>query len=310
MAHQEPAPATNEDTPRGFAFGLTAYFLWGFLPFYMKAVGHIPPAEVLAHRVVWSVPIAGAVLYALGRTGDLKVAFRSPRTLLMACITAALISINWGIYVWAIGAGRALDTALGYFINPLFSIFLGAVLLKEKLRPAQMAAIGLAAAAVLILTVEAGTLPWVSLGLTFTWGFYAFFRKTLPVGPNQGFFLEVALLSLPALAIIAYFEGTGTGHLLHASWSDTLLLLASGVITAVPLMIYANAAKNLRLSTIGIMQYIAPTMIFLIAVFVFKEPFGTARMIAFPMIWLALVVYSWPMIGDFLRRRRERREKI
>ncbi|MBR0556188.1 EamA family transporter RarD [Ciceribacter sp. L1K23] len=285
----------NEDTPRGFAFGLTAYFLWGFLPLYMKAVAHISPVEVIAHRILWSVPIAGVVLLILGRTADVKRALRSPRTLLMAGLTAALISVNWGIYVWAIGAGRALDTALGYFINPLFSIFLGAVLLKEPLKPAQIAAIALAAIAVAILTIEAGTLPWVALALTFSWGFYAFFRKTLPVGPNQGFFLEVLLLTPVALGIMAYMQASGKAHFLSNN-HDTLLLLASGIITAGPLMIYANGAKLLRLSTIGIMQYIAPTMIFLIAVFIFREPFGTARAIAFPLIWAALVIYSWPML--------------
>ncbi|MFC5443237.1 EamA family transporter RarD [Rhizobium halophytocola] len=283
---------------------LLAYFMWGFLPLYMKAVAHIAPLEVLSHRVLWSLPFAGIVLLVMRRTADLKAALRSPRTLLMACLTAVLISINWGTYVWAIGAGRALDTALGYFINPLFSIFLASVLLKERLRRTQMVAIGLAALAVVILTVEAGSLPWVSLILTFSWGFYAFFRKTLPVGPNQGFFLEVMLLSIPAAMIVGYLEWTGSGHFSNGSSSDIALLILSGAITAGPLMIYANAAKRLRLSTIGIMQYIAPTMIFLIAVFVFHEPFGTARMIAFPLIWAALFVYSWPMITDILRRRR------
>ena len=298
------APVRNEDTGAGFLMALAAYVIWGFLPLYMKAIAHVSPAEVLSHRVLWSLPFAGAVLLIMGRTADLKAALRSPRTLLMASLTAALISINWGTYVWAIGAGRALDTALGYFINPLFSIFLASVLLKEKLRRTQLAAIGLAALAVVILTVEAGALPWVSLILTFSWGFYAFFRKTLPVGPNQGFFLEVLLLSIPAALIVGYLEWNGTGHIGHGSTSDIVLLVLSGVITAGPLMIYANAAKRLRLSTIGIMQYIAPTMIFLIAVFVFHEPFGTARMIAFPLIWAALAVYSWPMITDILRRRR------
>lgn len=304
MADQDAAApvAKNEDSARGFAFALTAYFLWGFLPIYMKMVAHIPPLEVLSHRVIWSVPIAAAVLLILKRTDDLKAALRSPRTLLMALLTASLISVNWGIYVWAIGAGRALDTALGYFINPLFSIFLGAVLLKEKLKPTQIGAIALVAVAVAILTYDAGQLPWVSLALTLTWGFYAFFRKTLPVGPNQGFFLEVLLLSIPATIYILYAETTGRGHFLQTGMSDTLLLLGSGVITAGPLMIYANGAKLLRLSTIGIMQYIAPTMIFLIAVFLFKEPFGTAKMIAFPLIWAALAVYSWSMLRDYRNR--------
>ncbi|MBY5335343.1 EamA family transporter RarD [Rhizobium leguminosarum] len=289
--------AKNEDSPRGFAFALTAYLLWGFLPIYMKAVAHISPAEVIAHRIVWSLPLAGIVLIVLGRTQDIRAALSSPRMLAMAALTAALITINWGTYVWAIGAGHSLDAALGYFINPLFSIFLGAMFLKEKLQPLQIAAIALAALAVAILALDSGGIPWVALTLAISWGFYALLRKTLPLGPNQGFFLEVLILSGPALLYILYLEfGSGQGHLYRTGLADTTLLLGCGVITAVPLMIYANGAKLLKLSTIGIMQYIAPTMIFLIAVFVFHEPFGTARMIAFPLIWAGLFLYSWSML--------------
>jgi chloramphenicol-sensitive protein RarD len=289
--------AKNEDSPRGFAFALTAYLLWGFLPIYMKAVAHISPAEVIAHRIVWSLPLAGIVLIVLGRTQDIRAALSSPRMLAMAALTASLITVNWGTYVWAIGAGHSLDAALGYFINPLFSIFLGAVFLKEKLQPLQIAAIALAALAVAILALDSGGIPWVALTLAISWGFYALLRKTLPLGPNQGFFLEVLILSGPALLYILYLEfGSGQGHLYRTGLADTTLLLGCGVITAVPLMIYANGAKLLKLSTIGIMQYIAPTMIFLIAVFVFHEPFGTARMIAFPLIWAGLFLYSWSML--------------
>ncbi|MBB4441202.1 MULTISPECIES: EamA family transporter RarD [Rhizobium] len=288
--------AKNEDSPRGFAFALTAYLLWGFLPIYMKAVAHISPAEVIAHRIVWSLPLAGIVLIVLGRTQDIRAALSSPRMLAMAALTASLITVNWGTYVWAIGAGHSLDAALGYFINPLFSIFLGAVFLKEKLQPLQIAAIALAALAVAILALDSGGIPWVALTLAISWGFYALLRKTLPLGPNQGFFLEVLILSGPALLYILYLEFGGQGHLYRTGLADTTLLLGCGVITAVPLMIYANGAKLLKLSTIGIMQYIAPTMIFLIAVFVFYEPFGTARMIAFPLIWAGLFLYSWSML--------------
>ncbi|MBY3180556.1 EamA family transporter RarD [Rhizobium laguerreae] len=288
--------AKNEDSPRGFAFALTAYLLWGFLPIYMKAVAHISPAEVIAHRIVWSLPLAGIVLIVLGRTQDIRAALRSQRMLAMAALTASLITVNWGTYVWAIGAGHSLDAALGYFINPLFSIFLGAVFLKEKLQPLQIAAIALAALAVAILALDSGGIPWVALTLAVSWGFYALLRKTLPLGPNQGFFLEVLILSGPALLYILYLEFGGQGHLYRTGLADTTLLLGCGVITAVPLMIYANGAKLLKLSTIGIMQYIAPTMIFLIAVFVFHEPFGTARMIAFPLIWAGLFLYSWSML--------------
>jgi chloramphenicol-sensitive protein RarD len=291
-----PATAETGDSLRGFLFALAAYLMWGFLPLYMKAVAHIPPVEVIAHRVIWSVPIALAVLVALGRTSDLRTALTTPRMLGMGAVTAALISVNWGIYVWAIGSGHALDAALGYYINPLFSVFLGAVLLRERLAPAQWVAIGLAALAVAVLTWDAGRVPVVALGLTVTWGFYAYFKRSLPIGPNQGFTLEVLLLLIPALGFVIWLLARGESHFVQATGTDTALLLFSGVVTAVPLMVYANGAKLLRLSTIAIMQYIAPTMIFLIAVFVFGEPMGQARMIAFPMIWAALVLYTWSML--------------
>jgi chloramphenicol-sensitive protein RarD len=301
-ANSTSGPQTG-DSPRGFAFALAAYLLWGFLPFFMKAVAHIPASEVVAHRIVWSVPLAGLVLVWLGRTADIKAALRSPRMLAMATLTAVLITINWGIYVWAIGAGRAIETALGYYINPLFSVFLGAVLLKEKLDRAQIVAIALAAVAVAILAFDAGGLPWVSLSLCVSWGFYAFCRKALPIGPNQGFFLEVLILSVPAIGYIIWLETTGQGHFGDTGMADVLWLLSCGLVTAVPLMIYANGAKLLRLSTIGIMQYIAPTMIFIIAVFAFGEPFGATKLVAFVFIWAALFIYS----GSMLRTARARR---
>ncbi len=292
----------NEDSLRGLFFALAAYGLWGFLPVYMKALAHVSPAEVIAHRVLWSVPVAGAVLWSLGRTQDLKVAMRNPRMLGMAALTAALISVNWGIYVWAIGSGHALDAALGYYINPLFSVLLGALLLGERLYPAQKLALGIAALAVAVLTWEAGRLPWVALALTLTWGAYAYLKKSLPIGPNQGFLLEVLLLLPPALGYIGWLVFTGQSHFLTGVPTDTVLLFGCGIVTAVPLILYANGAKLLKLSTIGILQYIAPTMIFLTAVFLFGEPFLRAQMIAFPMIWLALVIYTASLISQSRRR--------
>lgn len=290
-----PAPK-NEDSLRGFAFALAAYLMWGFLPLYMKAMAHIPTLEVLAHRVIWSVPVAIVILWGLGRTADLKAALRSPRMLMMAATTAALISVNWGIYVWSIQTGHALDAALGYYINPLFSVFLGAVLLGERLSLAQKFAIGLACVAVAILTWEAGRLPIVALSLTLTWGIYAYLKKSLPLGPNQGFTLEVILLLPFALGYAVWLAARGEAAFLTTTTLDTALLMGCGIVTAVPLMVYANGAKLLKLSTIGIMQYIAPTMIFLTAVLLFGEPFGQARLIAFPLIWLALVIYTTSLI--------------
>ncbi|WP_370399743.1 EamA family transporter RarD [Sulfitobacter sp. JB4-11] len=297
MRNTDTTPPTgNEDTPQGLAFALTAYGLWGFLPLYMKLLDHMPAAEVVAHRVLWSVPISIFVLLVLRRTDALRQALRTPRMLLMGGVTAVLISINWGIYVWAISVDKTLDAALGYYINPLFSVFLASVLLGERLSVAQWVAIALACVAVVVLAVDAGGVPWVAIGLMLSWGFYALAKKQLPIGPNQGFALEVLLLALPGLGYLAWLTQTGGAHFSLSGGRDMWLLMGCGLVTAVPLMIYANAAKRLRLSTIGIVQYIAPTMIFLVAVFVFEEPFGRARGIAFPMIWAALVIYSWSML--------------
>lgn len=303
---ETPAPlragATTGDSLSGFLYALTAYLLWGFLPLYMKALAHIPPVEVIAHRVLWSVPIAVAVLWWTGRTTDLRSALKSPRMLGMGAMTAALISVNWGIYVWAIGSGHALDAALGYYINPLFSIFLGAVLLGERMGRMQMAAIGLAVVAVAILTWDAGRLPVVALGLTLTWGLYAYLKRRLPIGPNQGFTLEVLILLIPAVGYIVWLLTQGTGHFLAGGTWDNTLLIGCGLVTAVPLMIYANGAKRLTLSTIAIMQYIAPTMIFLTAVFIFDEPFSGVKLLAFSLIWTALVIYTLPTLAQRLRK--------
>lgn len=297
VAPARPAEATEAEARRGFFFALSAYLLWGFLPLYMKAVAHIPALEVLAHRIVWSVPVAGVVLFALGRTADIRAAFRSPRTMAMAAVTAGVISINWGLYVWAIAADRAVETALGYYINPLVTVALGAVLLGEKLKRLQMIAVALAVVAVAILTVAAGGLPWVSLVLAFSFATYGYLRKTLPVGPSQGFFLEVLILLPVALGWVIWLQSTGQGHFSLSDPAGIWLLLFAGPATAVPLILYAFGAKLLRISTIGIMQYIAPTMIALIAVFVFGEPFGIERIVAFALIWTALALYTWSMLG-------------
>ncbi|ESY15439.1 MULTISPECIES: EamA family transporter RarD [unclassified Mesorhizobium] len=295
MASDTIQPDADSKARSGFLLALGAYLLWGLLPFYMKAVAHLPLIEVIAHRIVWSVPIAAAVLVWAGRTADFKAAIRSPRSIAMAALTATLISVNWAIYVWAISVDRTVETALGYYINPLVSIVVGAALLGEKLDRLQIAAVALAAIAVAVLTVDAGKLPWVSLALAFSFAAYGFFRKTLPIGPSQGFLLEVLLLSVPALAYIVFLVVNGQDHFISSNGTDMALLIGCGPVTSVPLLLFAFGAKLLRLSTIGIMQYIAPTMVFLIAVLIFDEPFGTTQAIAFALIWAALAMYSWSM---------------
>lgn len=301
MADTVLQPARDGDSPRGFAFALAAYLMWGVLPLYMKALADVPTLEVLAHRVLWSLPVALAILVWLGRTADLRAALASPRMLAMATLTAALISVNWGLYVYAVQSGQAMEAALGYYINPLFSVLLGRVLLGERLDRLQWLSVALAATAVSILTVESGRVPLLAISMMLTWGFYAYFKKSLPLGPNQGFTLEVILLTPFALGYAVWLAATGKAVFLNGDGSTTALLVGAGLITAVPLMLFGNGAKLLRLTTIGIMQYITPTMIFLTAVFLFGEPFGRANAIAFPIIWAALVIYSIALVRQVRR---------
>ena len=294
---QPSTPTTSADATRGFYHALMAYGFWGFLPLYMKAVAHISPLEVVAHRILWSVPVAGLILLAMRRTADIRAAFAQPRTLLMAALTASVITLNWTIYVWAIGAERTVETALGYYFNPLVSMALGAILLGERFNRYQLVAIALAVVAVAVLTIASGGLPWVSLVLAFSFAAYGYLRKTLPVGPSQGFFLEVLILSVPSLGYLVWLWMQGDNSFALDRPLDDLLLILAGPVTAIPLILYASGAKLLRLSTIGIMQYIAPTIIFLIAIFVFGEPFGLYRAIAFLLIWIALAIYTWPMLS-------------
>jgi chloramphenicol-sensitive protein RarD len=296
-ANPTTAVAAAQDATRGFFYALSAYLLWGVQPIFMKMVAHIPATEIVAHRIVWSVPVAGLILIALGRTADLRAAFRSPRTLVMAAVTACFITVNWGIYVWAIVAGRAVDTALGYYINPLVNVVFGAVLLGEKLSKPQLVAIALAVVAVIVMTIDIGGLPWVSLTLALSFAIYGYLRKTLPIGPSQGFFLEVLILCVPAGLYILWLQFRGEGHFLASQPADIGLLLFCGPVTTAPLVLYAFGAKLLRYSTIGIMQHIAPTMVFLLAVFAFHEPFDTTKAIAFGLIWVALAIYTWSMLA-------------
>lgn len=297
------SPIEDQDTPQGLLFAGGAYVLWGFLPLYMKMLAHMPTAEVIAHRVIWSVPVAAVVLIWLGRTATMREAFRNPRMLAMGCVTASLISLNWGIYVYAVTEGHALDAAIGYYINPLFSVFLAAILLGERLHRAQWVAVAIAGVAVVVLILDADRTPWLAFGMMITFGFYALAKKSLPIGPNQGFLLEVLIMLPPALIYAGYMAGTGQSHFFVGNAWDTALLLGCGLVTAVPLLLYANGAKLLRLSTIGILQYIAPTLILLNAVFIFGEPFGRARAIALPLIWLALVIYTVSMLRQMRAKR-------
>lgn len=285
-----PQPAS------GYVLALAAYVIWGLSALYMKALAHVPAAEVVAHRVLWSLPIAAAMLMATGRTADLFAALRSPKALRMSALAAAAVAANWGIYVWAIGAGRGVEAALGFYMNPLCSILLGMAVFGERLLPSQMLAVGLAVSAVVLMTVASGAVPYVPMGLLISWGAYSYLKKSISIGPTQGFMLEILMLAVPAAGYCAWLAVTGQGHFLAGSPSDNWLLVGCGVVTAVPLIMYGLAVRRLRLSAIGILQYVTPTLIFLIAVLVFDEPFPIHARIAFAMIWVAVAIFTWPML--------------
>ena len=286
---------SNDDSAvSGFFYALTAYLTWGFLPIYMKAIEHIPSVEIVAHRILWSIPVAAIILVALGRTSDFFRALKNPKILAMMFITAVLISVNWGVYIWSISANVASQAALGYYINPLLSILLGVFLLGDKLTGLQLFAVLLAFLAVVLMTVALKALPWAALVMAISFSIYGYLRKTVAIGPTQGFLLEVILMAPFAAAYLIWLSMNGINHFSDGNWNNWLLS-GTGLATAIPLILYASGAKRLRLSTIGLMQYIAPTMIFLFAVFVFNEPMSSWQLVAFVLIWTALALYSVSM---------------
>jgi len=299
-SQSDSTAASNNSATTGFFYALTAYLTWGFLPIYMKAIEHIPAVEIVAHRILWSIPVAAIILVMLGRTSDFARALKTPKILGMMFITAVLISVNWGVYIWSISANIASQAALGYYINPLISILLGVFLLGEKLTGLQLFAILLAFMAVIVMTVAMGALPWAALVMAVSFAIYGYLRKTVDIGPTQGFLLEVVLMAPFAAVYLSWLGMNGNSHFNDGNW-NSWLLAGTGLATAIPLILYASGAKRLRLSTIGLMQYIAPTMIFLFAVFVFNEPMSGWQLVAFVLIWMALALYS---VSIFQQRKR------
>lgn len=292
-------PATER---QGFLYAVGAYAIWGLiLPLYMKALDHVSPFEIVAHRIIWAIPFGYAILCWQGLGWHVFTHFRNFRTLALAALTATLISLNWGTYVYSIVSGQALDAALGYYINPLVNVVLGAIFLGERPSRIQAFAIGLAAFGVAILTVKAGGLPWIAIVLAFSFGTYGLLRKTVPVGASEGFFLEVAILAVPSVLMIWLLPGES--HFL-TNGTEAALLVGAGPLTAIPLILYAAGARLLHYTTIGILQYIVPTLIFLTAVFLFGEPFSLWQLVAFAFIWAALAPYTFALLTGRRRARR------
>jgi chloramphenicol-sensitive protein RarD len=293
-----PVPAGSE-ARIGFLYGAAAYLFWGLAIFYFKAVGRVAPMEILAHRILWSVPLLLAWLAARGRLGDLRAVLRAPRTIAILLVTTVLIAINWFVFIMAVESGRVVQASLGYYINPLLNVLLGMVFLGERLRPVQWVSVALAATGVAYLAVSFGSIPFISLILAGSFGLYGLLRKTVPADGPVGLAVETCLLLPVVLGFLIARAGRGEMAFLHVSRSIDVLLLLAGLVTTLPLLWFTNAVRRLRLATIGFLQYLSPSLQLLLAVLVYDEPFTRTHLVTFSCIWAALGLYS----ADALRRR-------
>lgn len=287
--------------------GLGAYLLWGVLPLYFKLLTHVQPGEVVAHRVLWSLILLAGLLALSRRWSQLGIAFRSPKVLLTLTVTAVLIGVNWLVYIWAVMHDHVLEGSLGYYLNPLVNVLLGMVLLKEKLSRPRLAAVALAAVGVAVLALGAGDGIWISLTLAMSFALYGFLRKIAPVESLEGLSIETLLLVPIALGWLIWLHHQGVGVMGRDTATDFLLVL-SGAITAVPLLLFTAAAKRLPYSTLGFLQYIAPSIQFLLAVLLFGETLTLAHLFCFGAIWTALLIFAADGVRTGRAAARERKE--
>ncbi len=299
-------PSEQQEQLKGLAWATTAFAAWGLLPIFWKLLDQVPAFEILNHRILWSAVWVGLLVTVRSRWGEVGQALRSRRTLAMISASTLILACNWLLFIWAVNSGYVLEVSLGYFINPIFSVLLGILFLRERLRRPQYLAVGLAAAGVLFLTLYYGQFPWIGIGLAFTFGIYGLVRKTAPVDALLGLALETLALALPSIAYLTWLESAQA-----SSWSGdpvTLMLLAAaGPATSLPLLWFALGARRLRLTTMGLLQYIGPSIQFVLAVFVFRERFTSAHLIAFSLVWTALAIFSLEALWtERLTRRRMR----
>jgi len=282
----------NPETTKGVLYGLAAYTLWGSFPLYFALFEGIPAWEVLIHRVIWSCLFLSIVISLLIRWPAVIAALKQPKRLGFVLGCAVFIALNWGVYIYAVETRHVLQASLGYFLTPLVNVAMGLLILGERISRLQVVAVALAAVAILYQFVLLGELPWITLVLAFSFGTYGLLRKKVELDGLSGLFVETLLLLPLGLLTLAWLSLAGLSHFGGTSYS-TLLLLSSGAVTAIPLLAFAGAARRLKLSTVGFLMYINPTIQFLIALFVFHEPLSTAKLVSFGMIWVALGIYSW-----------------
>ncbi|MEZ4389204.1 MAG: EamA family transporter RarD [Candidatus Krumholzibacteriia bacterium] len=288
----------------GVAFGLAAYLWWGLCPIYFKAVAQVPPLEVLAHRIVWSLLLLSLLMWRRGRLGELRQAVATPRVLLALAASTVLVAVNWFVFIWSVSHAQLLQASLGYFINPLMNVVLGLIVLRERLRPWQWVSLGLATIGVVLLGLRLGQPPVISLVLALSFSLYGLIRKTAAVGATAGLTIETALLAPVALAALLIWQAQRTLVFGHVGRATDGLLMLSGVVTALPLVWFAAGARRLRYATMGFLQYVAPTGQFLLAVLAYQEVFSREKLLSFGLIWLALAIYTADTARALRRDRR------
>lgn len=296
-------PQTPKDTTYGFTAALAAFIAWGTLPIYWKQLLSVNPMEILSHRIVWSLVFIALILTAKGRWAETFAPMRSKKNIAILTLSSLCIGTNWLIYIWAVNTNHVLETSLGYYINPLVNILLGFIFFRERLKPLQMVAIGLAALGVANSVFSYGELPWISLTLAVSFAFYGLLRKVAAVESLPGLFLETLVLGPPALFYLLQLEMTGKAAFFHGAPSIDLLLVGAGAATAMPLVGFAFGARRLPLTVLGLLQYIAPSIAFVLGVFVYKEPFGPAHMVTFALIWGGLAIYTAESLWTIRKQR-------
>jgi chloramphenicol-sensitive protein RarD len=283
---------SGPQTAWGVIYAVSAFLIWGISPVYWKALRSVPALEIILHRIVWSFIFLVPLIILMKRWQEFVSVLKNFRTLLILLVTALFVGGNWLLYIWAVNNDHLLQASLGYYINPLVNVVLGMVFLKERLRVPQILAVALATAGVLYLTVYYGAFPWIALALAVSFGIYGLIRKVAPVGSVAGLTVETLLLSIPALAYLVYLDHLGQGSIFRVSLKLDLMLIGCAVVTAMPLLFFTLGARRLYLSTLGLLQYIAPSCMFVLAVFLFREPFASVQVITFILIWTALAIYS------------------
>jgi chloramphenicol-sensitive protein RarD len=294
---------------RGYVFGFFAYAIWGFFPLYWKLLKPAGPIEILAHRIVWSALFVAVVLLVMRNWRFLRSLARRPRTLAGIVLAAVVIAVNWGMYIYGVNSGHVVQTSLGYFINPLVTVLLGVAVLGERLRRAQWIALAVGAAAVAVLTVDYGRLPWIALTLAVSFGLYGLVKKSLALPAAEGLFVESLALTAPALAYLGWLMARNQLTFGHVSTLQTTLLVLAGAVTAIPLLLFAGAANRIPLSGLGLLQYLTPTLQLGCGVLIYHEPMPPAQLAGFALVWAALIVFTWDAIRNARRVSRERADE-